>query len=295
MEINSLQDYLNIISVLSSNNFISSVPTKNPLIPHYSIPPKLIFRGHSNYKDYKLTPAVFRWTRINDSKYVGDFSQAEHNILYDFISEACRYIQSVPTDDVVSWLEIAQHFGVPTRLLDFTNNPLVALYFACSGSPKQEAAVYVINETVYNAIVYNKPSFLTPAESRANVEKIVFDEIVQQNYTLHSDPNVYLQYPHIYKPYYRQERMNSQGSVFMIWGANRSDLFGMFPLEKYDMIHSPREDSCSGGMMAVITIPAETKGALLKQLDHCGINEKFIYPGIEGIGRYIRKKYSSKQ
>jgi len=45
-------------------------------------------------------------------------SQIEFNVLADFISEACRFVKDIPSGDISAWLEIAQHFGVPTRLLD---------------------------------------------------------------------------------------------------------------------------------------------------------------------------------
>ena len=50
----------------------------------------------------------------------------------------------------------------------------------------------------------------------------------------------------------------------------------------------------TNGLICNIIIPANRKHELLNQLNLCGINEKFIYPGMDGIGQYINQKYSSR-
>ena len=125
------------------SKFTENLP--NPMFGKTVYRPHFIYRGHSSCQ-YKLLPAIFRWHDLPQGVSVSAYSQLEFNILEDFISEACFFVRDVPVDDVISWLEIAQHFGVPTRLLDFTENPLVALYFACIGSPEKDACVWIIND-----------------------------------------------------------------------------------------------------------------------------------------------------
>ena len=54
-------------------------------------------------------------------------------------------------------------------------------------------------------------------------------------------------------------------------------------------------NNAENGLVCSVSIPAAQKKGLLNALDLCGVNEKFIYPGLDGIGKYINKKYSSRQ
>lgn len=82
-----------------------------------------VFRGHSD-ASYKLIPSVGRdgHTSKTTEKY-------EKSLFQRFKREAGLYLDPLPLNDW-EWLSVAQHHGMPTRLLDWSQNPLVALYFA---------------------------------------------------------------------------------------------------------------------------------------------------------------------
>ena len=294
MEVCSVQEYLCLIEQLKKNYTYSA---GNAVLGIQACTPNFIFRGHSNHQKYKLLPGIFREREISPGHITTEYSQLEFNILNDFISEACRFVKDIPVEDVPAWLEIAQHFGVPTRLLDFTENPLVALYFACTGSPEEDAAVWIINEPIYNKKFFSEGSLVLAMRSKQIVSKIVSEEVVYQDYQdyqaqHYNNPN-YIQWPWIYKPHYYEERMNLQSSVFMIWGANRGPLTNFISQNEFMVEEDVTNQTC--GLICSISIPAGRKRELLNQLNLCGVNEKFIYPGIDGIGRYINRKYSSRK
>lgn len=96
-----------------------------------------IFRGHSD-KEYKLTPSIGRskHTSISTEKY-------EKSIFSIFKREARGYLNALPDTDW-EWLAFAQHHGLPTRLLDWSLNPMVALYFAVEDSHDKDGSFYAL-------------------------------------------------------------------------------------------------------------------------------------------------------
>lgn len=287
----SVHEYLRVVAQLKENYTYS---IQNTLFGKQINTPHFIYRGHSNHKKYKLLPGIFREREISPGHTTTEYSQLEYNILSDFISEACRFVKDIPINDVSAWLEIAQHFGVPTRLLDFTENPLVALYFSCIGNPEEDAAVWIINEPAYNRKFFFEGPFVLALKSKQMISKIVSEEIVYPDYQVqHYNNQNYIQWPWIYKPHYREERMNSQSSIFMIWGADRHPLTDLINANEFMVAENVTNQEF--GIICSIDIPANCKCELINQLNLCGINEKFIYPGMDGIGRYIKQKYSSRE
>ena len=290
VEIASLAEYIDAIKQLNEKYSYESFSEEalKAIITKYV--PQFIFRGHSDI-DYKLLPGVLRWKDFSPGVKVGMYSQLESNILNDFISNSFRYIHDIKNDDYISWLEIAQHFGVPTRLLDFTYNPLVALFFACVENTSKDGSVWIINENAYNRLFYKYYSRIPLMESCLKVNQILNDEVLFQDYADHSSSN-YIKYPWIYSPVYKEERMSLQSSVFMIWGANRQE-FESFVGYEHFMKFDQTVDNVETGMICQLKINTEHKATIIKELDLCGINEKSIYPGLDGIGKYIKSKYSS--
>lgn len=94
-----------------------------------------IFRGHSNI-DYKLIPSVGRGGHKSSSA-----EKYEKSLFELFLREAGSYLDHLPANDW-EWLSIAQHHGLPTRLLDWSHNPLAALYFAVDGNDEKDAEFF---------------------------------------------------------------------------------------------------------------------------------------------------------
>jgi len=98
-------------------------------------PENTIYRGVQR-AGYKLIPKVGRIKRYT--------TRLERDILVLFKLHSRPYLESEPTNEA-EWLAIAQHHGLPTRLLDWTRNPLVAAYFALEKRSGEDPAIYVLN------------------------------------------------------------------------------------------------------------------------------------------------------
>jgi hypothetical protein len=92
-----------------------------------------IYRGHAS-KDWPLIPKAGRAEFfLSNNRCIGRFN--------DWCKQAIAYMPNLP-DNQWERMAIAQHYGLATCLLDWTTNPLVALYFACSELPHSDAAFY---------------------------------------------------------------------------------------------------------------------------------------------------------
>lgn len=291
MIIRTLTEYINAIEKLKKNYSYESVSDINEKQDGTSIvTPNFIYRGQGNYRKNILIPGVMRRSKTSEGENIGEYSQLEYNILADFISDGCRYIMDIPTNNLIAWMEIAQHFGAPTRLLDFTENPLVALYFACSNLIDTNASVWIVNESAYNETYFGS-QILFPTKTNGLIDGIVDGEVMRINKGVSEGCS---QYPVIYRPAYREERMSAQSSVFMLWGSKRASLTDMVTEEQH-MIFDSEPQNRKSGILCYFEIPKSCKKQILSQLSELGVNEKFIFPGLDGVGKYIKKKYSSKK
>lgn len=102
------------------------------------------WRGHGD-ATWVLMPKVFR--------PIGERSRRLGARIYDEAGLIGHFVMRAPTrahgrtpdlDDYFSWLFLAQHYGLPTRLLDWTENPLVALYFAVEKDGDKDGAVWAL-------------------------------------------------------------------------------------------------------------------------------------------------------
>jgi hypothetical protein len=107
-----------------------------------------LFRGVSN-SSYELLPSIAR-------KKDSNFNKTEHDLMWLFKSYGLPHIEHIPQNEW-EWLCLAQHYRLPTRLLDWTGNPLVALFFAVEDKIDFDGAVYVLR----------RPYFLIPDEQKS--------------------------------------------------------------------------------------------------------------------------------
>jgi hypothetical protein len=142
--INSLEDYIREMDVYPEIDF---------------------FRGQSSI-DYKLIPSIGRLFKEGKEKELLVF---EKEIFNEFKKDYWLFTDSRPKNDA-EILFLAQHYGLPTRLLDWTYNPLIALYFACCSNMEKDGVVYhsvPVSHRIFDAskddiFTFNEFSILCP-------------------------------------------------------------------------------------------------------------------------------------
>lgn len=98
-----------------------------------------VYRGVSDVDLHKLVPTIGR-----SSSDLAAILKNERELLWLFKTHARPWLAQQPSSDW-EWLAIAQHHGLPTRLLDWTRNPLVGLFFACRSSFNTDGALYCLH------------------------------------------------------------------------------------------------------------------------------------------------------
>jgi hypothetical protein len=154
---------------------------------------KWIFRGVAD-KEFKLLPKIGR----DSNKY----DRNTEEVIFANFSRRVRYFIDTTGFDEWDLLALAQHHGLPTRLLDWTNNPLVAAYFAVSSMPLEKTArVHAVR--VRKKI--NRKDYIHPfdvVEDGVIVPSAITARIVSQRglFTIHGQPGTAWEPPEVGSP-----------------------------------------------------------------------------------------------
>lgn len=291
-EITSVSQYLDIIHKLD-RAYAKDGGLNNP------VSSKFLYRGMA-HQSWPLLPGIFReigeryegWEE-NTRKYL-TFS-TEQRILQHFKQEAAAYVPQSRIDSELWWVELAQHYGVPTRLLDWSENPLVALYFACEMNSREEpAVVWVLNRLNYNRYVIEQDEayrFIEDEVSRRETISNLLGFAPCENGACRISP---LQLPFLYSPYLFDDRMSAQSSWFMVWGNDTRPFQQMIGRENYMRLpedQDPGDANAYDDFIYQFVIPVEAKQQMVRELDLLGVNGKSLFPGLDGVGKHIERIY----
>jgi hypothetical protein len=148
----------------------------------------VIYRGLKSV-DYPLIPKV---GRVVPPDSLDSRQKNEHEILRLFKERAFQYLDFVPATDW-DWLAIGQQYGLPTRLLDWTDNPLVACYFAVDELNEADSVIYAYQNDSYVSIDEHPDPF-----KYGEVGKFIPRHLVQR---ITTQGGVFTIHPNPYEPF----------------------------------------------------------------------------------------------
>jgi hypothetical protein len=143
-----------------------------------------IFRGVSSPKHY-LLPSIGREVMY------GHYKLAQEKRLFEEFKNRAISLISDPRFDDWDWLAYAQHIGVPTRLLDWSVSPLVALYFALESDGDSDRVLYAVKYSRYiHEVDHRNTSPFEIKQAGRFTAPLAFDRIRAQRgvFTIHPDP-----------------------------------------------------------------------------------------------------------
>lgn len=146
----------------------------------------VVYRGVKSV-EYQLVPKI---GRLSGFRKPCIDEKEEKLILRLFKQQAIQYIDRRPENDW-EWLALGQHHGLPTRLLDWTRNPLVACYFAVESEFQGDSLIYAFRSEKQVDPLKNPNPFALKEVSRF-VPNHVTSRITAQSslFTVHPDPRI---------------------------------------------------------------------------------------------------------
>ncbi|MGH2448824.1 MAG: FRG domain-containing protein [Chloroflexota bacterium] len=225
------------------------------------------FRGMADAR-FDLTTSL--------SRLGGHSSDVEGAILRAF--QRYAYAQQTPGGGSVwNWLALAQHHGLPTRLLDWSYSPLVGMHFATEDVDlfDRDGVIWMVDFARTNRLLPEElrrllqeaDSYVFTADvlTRAASSLQEFDELSRTNVA------VFLEPPSL------DDRIVNQYALFSLLTDPQQSFHHWLELHP--------------DMYRRVIIPAELKWEVRDKLDQANITERVLYPGLDGLSRWLKRYY----
>lgn len=240
----------------------------------------LLYRGQSDSR-YLLEPSVFRKNLLHK----------EHSLIQDMLLKAPDEFSNFhnPLERLIKM----QHYGLPTRLLDVTTNPLVALYFACNKDLDVDGEIIVFYDYIHRAYEINAQCIVALTEYNGSSERQMLGFLSEKGFA--SPELVQLtSITHIpIEVSQNNERIKRQHGAFIVAGLHGNNGSNSFQKSRFDLKPLLVRDF-NDGLSRSIIIPKEDKRRLLAELETFGINHGFLFPELEHQAAYIKNKYEGE-
>lgn len=232
-----------------------------------------IYRGLDRFDD----PLLNGLQRFYRAEYILELEQV---LLRNFKKYAHSMVRQ-PDMSEWQWVSIARHYGLPTRLIDWTFSPLVAMYFATQNSD------FFDSDGVIWRIHIDELALTMPSEQQKHLrEKLarVFSVSMLKDlgldYFSESRKNAEREGQEtvlIFEPPSLDERIVNQHACFTMMSDARSRLDSWLQRHPH--------------LVTKYRISAKAKREIADSLDACNINPRVLFPGLQGLAETLRRRY----
>jgi FRG domain. len=258
------------------------------------------FRGQAD-ESWKLSTKFEREAK----KYQRDdpywFKNREHYILQDFQRRAHHYVKNLPkSENYIEWLSLLQHYGGPTRLLDFTYSFYVALFFAVETSAV-DSAIWAVN--IHKLIrqlskvddykkIKNERSFKGIIEINNHWAETVIKDRKNNDVVFLVDP------------FQQHERISIQQGLFLFPGnIDKSFEFNICSVFELDFKELSAKNAININFSEIdkfdisdisaikIIIPFSLHSKALVELYKMNVTAASLFPGLDGFARSLSYRF----
>ena len=227
------------------------------------------FRGLSS-QDHTLASSLVRL-----AKPAADVQRLELALLRNFRKYA--HDEANGADSIWDWLALGQHRGLPTRLLDWTYSPLVALHFATEDTEQfdEDGVVWCVNFVEANKRLPSRLKRLLQQEGSDTftVQMLAAFKSLREFDALSRDPFVvFVEPPAV------DRRILNQLALFALMSDPSATL------DDWLRSHS--------NLCRQVAIPAALKWEIRDKLDQANVNERVLFPGLDGLSRWLTRYYT---
>jgi hypothetical protein len=250
--------------VLSYNDYIEQLDGRGDVI---------VFRGQA-HSEFLLIPSGLR----------GDHIETADSQMFQFVDGMKKMFNF----DELTCIEIAQHFALPTRMLDFSYSFDVALFFACHDSKgryeENDGKVFIFNKSKYEKMLKDRGKLSSQVIRNNQFLYEWLQKYIDKESTMMGDKGVDM--PIFIDATQQFDRLYMQKGLFLLWGRDESSFEKI--LEK--------EQVAFDDFIDTITIDASAKPGILQALAEKHISEDTLYMNVGRIKELVRTvKYGDKQ
>ncbi len=223
-----------------------------------------LYRGQK--KDWNLDSKLLRL--VKEHQDIENFFEIEQQIFRKFKSECWRYAGALNSLSDWQILSIGQHFGLPTRLLDWSSDPFVALWFAFEDSQNQD------NED----------------------RRILWELSIENHHIVNFEIDKLFEgrFIKIFQPQYSDQRILNQKSWFSIQSPEIFDAkfrYGGDGLPDFNNLKTLNTDTDFEYYLKKIMCKDSLRESIMEMLKCRGVTDSYIFPDLSGLSKEIERKY----